>query len=223
MNVIAFLRDVGTNFRLRQMLSKDSVKERLNASDEGMSYTEFTYQIFQGYDFLRLRQLHNCRLQLGGSDQWGNIASGCELIRRVLGEEAFGATIPLLVDSKGNKMGKSNGGTATVWLDPAKTSPFEMYQYLVNLPDEDVENCLLKMTFKTLEEISDIVRRHAQRPEDRFGQKELARTVVEMAHGKNAVSQVQQQSSAFFAVDDIHQLTKEQFEQHFATSTRTKI
>lgn len=184
MNVITFLRDVGTNFRLRQMLSKDSVKERINASDEGMSYTEFTYQIFQGYDFLRLRQLHNCKLQLGGSDQWGNISSGCELIRRVLGEEAFGATIPLLVDSKGNKMGKSNGGTATVWLDPEKTTPFEMYQYLLNLPDEDVENCLLKMTFKPLEEIENIVKKHALKPEERHGQKELAKTVVEMAHGK---------------------------------------
>lgn len=113
MSVVTFLRDVGVHFRLASMLSRDSVKQRLDA---GMSFTEFSYQLFQGYDFLRLRQLHNCRLQLGGSDQWGNIASGCELIRRVTGEEAFGATVPLLVDSKGHKLGKSEGNA--LWLDP---------------------------------------------------------------------------------------------------------
>ncbi len=171
MNVINFLRDVGTHFRLSSMLSRESVKQRMEAAsaDEGMSFTEFTYQLFQGYDFLRLRQLYNCRLQLGGSDQWGNIASGCELIRRVSGgtEEGYGATIPLLVDSKGNKLGKSEGNA--IWLDPSKTSPFDMYRYFLNIADDDIENCLLKITFMPIEEIKEVLEKHAKRPEDRIG------------------------------------------------------
>lgn len=155
MNVINFLRDVGVHFRLGTMISRDSVQSRIttDGTSEGMSFTEFTYQIFQGYDFLRLKQLYNCRVQIGGSDQWGNIASGCELIRRVSQgkDEGFGMTIPLLVDHKGNKLGKSEGNA--IWLDPTKTTPFDMYQYFLNITDADIENCLLKITFMPEEQI----------------------------------------------------------------------
>jgi tyrosyl-tRNA synthetase len=190
-------------------------------TEDGMSFTEFSYQLFQGYDFLRLKQLYNCRVQLGGSDQWGNIASGCELIRRVTGEEGFGATIPLLVDSKGNKLGKSEGNA--IWLDPKKTTPFEMYQYFLNMPDADIETCLLKITFMPFEEIQAILTKHAERPEDRLGQKALAETVVEMAHGKDALKDVLGSTEAFFKSGDLKKMTLEEFESQFANTEKVII
>ena len=119
--------------------------------EEGMSFTEFSYQVFQGYDFLKLRQLYNCKLQIGGSDQWGNIASGLELIRKVTGQEAFGATFPLLVDSNGHKFGKSEGNA--IWMDPKKTTPYDLYQFLLNVADADLEDLLLKLTFTSPAEV----------------------------------------------------------------------
>ncbi|TNV78816.1 hypothetical protein FGO68_gene1674 [Halteria grandinella] len=226
MNVISFLRDVGVHFRLNSMLSRDSVKQRIESteSQDGMSFTEFTYQIFQGYDFYKLRQLYNCQVQLGGSDQWGNIASGCELIRRQSGGsmEGYGATIPLLVDSKGNKLGKSEGNA--IWMDPKKTSPYELYQYFLNIADADVEDCLLKITFKGEEDIKEVLKRHAERPEDRHGQKTLAKTVVEMAHGKSALDSVLGSTEAFFTAEqNVKALTLEQFEAQFRNTERIVI
>lgn len=182
---IQFLRDVGKLFRLGPMLSKDSVKSRLN-SEEGMSFTEFSYQILQGYDFLHLFEKHNVKVQLGGSDQWGNITAGTELIRKVNGQSTYGITFPLLTRSDGQKFGKSEKGA--IWLSPEKLSPYEFYQYLIRVEDADVIKLMRMLTFMDMAEI----RRYEQMMKQadyipRTAQKKLAEEITRIVHGEEGL------------------------------------
>lgn len=188
-HVIEFFRDIGKLFRLGPMLSKESVKQRLN-SEEGMSFTEFSYQILQAYDFYYLNQQHNIQLQLGGSDQWGNITSGTEFIRKTSKAEVFGATFPLLTRSDGKKFGKSEKGA--IWLDSEKLSPYDFYQYLFRIPDSDVIYLLKMLTFLSLEEINAIeleMKKSDYRPNS--AQTILAREVTKFVHGDKGVQQAE--------------------------------
>ncbi len=178
-----FAREVGKHITVNYMMAKDSVKKRLNGeARDGLSFTEFTYQLLQGYDYLHLYQEKGCRLQLGGSDQWGNMTTGAELIRRKLGAEAeaYALTCPLITKADGGKFGKTESGN--VWLDPARTSPYKFYQFWLNVSDEDAEKYLKIFTFLTREEIEELARQHAQDPGARPMQKRLAKELTEMVH-----------------------------------------
>ena len=178
-----FAREVGKHITVNYMMAKDSVKKRLNGeARDGLSFTEFTYQLLQGYDYLHLYQEKGCRLQLGGSDQWGNMTTGAELIRRKLGAEAeaYALTCPLITKADGGKFGKTESGN--VWLDPARTSPYKFYQFWLNVSDGDAEKYLKIFTFLTREEIEELARQHAQDPGARPMQKRLAKELTEMVH-----------------------------------------
>jgi tyrosyl-tRNA synthetase len=200
MSAIDFLRDVGRYFRVGNMLAKDSVKSRMEAGsgEQGMSYTEFSYQLLQGYDFYRLYKDHRCVLQMGGSDQWGNITAGTDLIRKLEGESgnAFALTWPLMTTSSGQKFGKSEGNA--VWLSAEKTSPFDFYQFWLRSEDGDVERFLRSFTFLSLAEISAVAAEHAQAPERRVGQKRLADEVTRLVHGEAELQRVLAATSALF-------------------------
>ena len=193
-SLIDFARDIGKHLTVNYMMAKDSVKKRVGAdAKEGMSFTEFTYQLIQGYDFLHLYENHNCLLQMGGSDQWGNITTGTELIRRKLSGKAYAITCPLITKADGTKFGKSEGGN--VWLDKEKTSPYSFYQYWLNTSDEDAE-CYIKIfTFLSEKEIKDIVVSHNEAPHKRQLQRTLADEVTRMVHSEedraNAVQAAQ--------------------------------
>ncbi|MGG1687368.1 tyrosine--tRNA ligase [Pseudalkalibacillus sp. NRS-1564] len=208
LNVIPFLRDVGKNFGLNYMLAKDSVTSRLEA---GISFTEFTYMILQSYDFLQLYRKENCRLQIGGSDQWGNITAGLELIRKEEGSEesskAYGATFPLVTKSDGSKFGKSEGGA--IWLDADKTSPYEFYQFWINTDDRDVVKFLHYFTFLSIEEIKEIESKHIEAPEKREAHRTLAEEVTKLVHGEEKLQQAINISEALFS-GDIKQLTADE-------------
>ncbi len=174
---LEFIRDVGKHITVSYMMAKDSVKKRL---DTGLSFTEFSYQLVQGYDFLHLYSTMNCRLQMGGSDQWGNIVTGTELIRRKTGGEAFALTCPLITKSDGGKFGKTEEGN--VWLDRNLTSPYKFYQFWLNVSDEDAEKYMKIFTLLSPQEISDAIEKHAGSPNERYLQKLLAREVTVMVH-----------------------------------------
>lgn len=174
-----FLRDIGKYINVNYMLNKDIISRRL---DSGITYAEFSYTLLQGYDFLHLYQDKNCVLQAAGSDQWGNITTGIELIRKILGKEAYGFTMPLILDKQGHKFGKSEGNA--LWLDKEKTSPYKIYQYLLNSDDTKVEEYLKVFTFLTLEEIKEVMEEQNAHPETRVAQKTLAYEVVKDLHGK---------------------------------------
>lgn len=192
---IEWLRDVGKFFNIRHMMGKDSVKLRLEG-DSGLSYTEFSYMTLQAYDFLHLYEKEGCRLQTGGSDQWGNITAGCELIRRKLGGSAYGLTYPLITTSSGQKFGKSAGNA--VWLDSAQTSPYEFYQYLVRTEDADVEKFLKYFTFVSLEEIASLMEQHSRDAGQRLPQKKLAEELTRIVHGDVGLAKAQQASAVLF-------------------------
>ncbi|AKB11339.1 tyrosine--tRNA ligase [Mycoplasmopsis synoviae] len=179
-----FLKNIGKLINVSYMLAKDSVKDRLA---QGLSFTEFSYQIIQGYDFLHLYQNQDIFVQYGGSDQWGNITTGIEMISKVVGDnhKAIAITANLLIDSNGNKFGKSTGG-GSLWLDAQKTKPFDMYQFLINQPDSEVEKLLKWLTFLGISEIKDLVNKHNKNPKDRLAQKALAYEVIKDIHGKSA-------------------------------------
>ncbi len=183
-----FIRDVGKHITVNYMISKDSVKKRMNASDdkdaEGLSFTEFSYQLVQGYDFLHLYKEHNCKLQMGGSDQWGNITTGTELIRRMLQGKAYALTSPLITKADGGKFGKTEKGN--IWLDPEKTSPYEFYQFWINTSDEDAEKYLKIFTVLEKEDIDMLVKEHKEAPHIRVLQKKLAEELTVMVHGDEA-------------------------------------
>lgn len=182
LNLIEFLRDVGKNFSVNAMMARDSVKERLENREQGISYTEFSYMLLQAYDFLHLYEKEGCTLQLGASDQWGNMVSGVDLIRRKSGKTAYALSFPLLINkSTGKKFGKSESGT--VWLDAAKTSPFEFYQFWFNTADADVEEYLLKMTLLPKAEIDAVMQEQRANPANRPAQKRLAAEVTMLVHG----------------------------------------
>ena len=196
LDVIGFLRDIGKHFPVGAMLARESVKARMGA---GISYTEFSYQVLQAYDFMSLMLLHDCSIQLGGSDQWGNITAGVELIRRVHGRSAFGLTLPLVTKSDGSKFGKSESGN--VWLDPAKTSAYEMFQFWLNTPDADVVRFLQYFTFLPAEAVAELEDVTSQAPEKREAQRVLAREVTALVHGEAAVREAEAIAAALFSGD----------------------
>jgi tyrosyl-tRNA synthetase len=199
LSLVDFLRDVGKHFSVNQMVKRDSVRSRLEREGEGISYTEFSYMLLQAYDYLRLNQDHGCQLQIGGSDQWGNILTGVELISRATGGPAYALTTPLVTKADGTKFGKS--GTGTVWLDPARTSPYALYQVLVNSEDAVVGGYLRFFTFLTREEIEAIDAETAARPRERLAQRTLAREVCTLVHGDQETARAIQASAALFDED----------------------
>ena len=206
LSTLEYLRDVGKHFTVNQMVAKESVKTRFERPDQGISYTEFSYMLLQAYDFLRLHLDHGCDLQFGGSDQWGNITMGVDFIRKVCGDEVWGFTTPLIVKPDGTKYGKSESGT--VWLDARRTSPFAMYQYFVNTPDEQVGELLRYLTFLDHQEIAALDALTAERPQLRSAQRALARSVVELVHGEAEVAKCEEASAALFG-EEIAGLSEE--------------
>jgi tyrosyl-tRNA synthetase len=195
--LIDFLRDVGKHFSVNEMIKRDSVRIRLEEREHGISYTEFTYMLLQSYDFLHVSQHYGCTIQLGGSDQWGNIVSGIELIRRVSGQRAFGITAPLLTTSSGKKFGKTEEGA--VWLDPARTSPYQMYQYWLQTADADVVRYLKLFTFLDRARINELEQQVATHPEEREAQRVLAAECTRIVHGLDAVRAVEAASRILFS------------------------
>ncbi|CAI2363092.1 unnamed protein product [Moneuplotes crassus] len=237
MSVIEFIRDIGIKFRMNTLLSRDSVKNRLgtgdeNSTSEGMTFTEFSYQLFQGYDFAQLNQKYNCTFQLGGSDQWGNIASGIEYIRKTTGKEAFGATVNLLTDSKGEKLGKSAGNA--LMLDSRVNSPFNFYQFFINTQDDVVEKLLKNLTFMSNEKVEEIIKDHQIKAfkqdsdgnveDERYAHKILAKTVTKMIHGEEAMKAIDA-TNAFFHRDikNINKWSLEKLENHFISVEKHQI
>ena len=207
LSVIPFLRDTGKHFSLGSMLAKESVRSRMGRTDEGISYTEFSYQILQAVDYLALFERHDCTLQLGGSDQWGNITAGIELIRRLTGQTAYGLTMPLVTKADGGKFGKTESDT--VWLDEKRTSPYEMYQFWLNTADDDVVAFLKYFTFLSRREIADLQGAMAEAPEKREAQRVLAREVTALVHGPAKQLEAEEISRAFFS-GDVESLTAKQ-------------
>ncbi|HKK68666.1 MAG TPA: tyrosine--tRNA ligase [Bacteroidales bacterium] len=192
-----FIRDVGKHITVNYMMSKDSVKKRLGSeSRDGLSFTEFTYQLVQGYDFLHLYNEKGCKLQMGGSDQWGNITTGTELIRRKTGGEAFALTCPLITKADGGKFGKTESGN--VWLDPERTSPYAFYQFWLNTSDTDAEKYIKIFTLLSRDEIGALVAEHQEAPHMRKLQKRLAEIVTELVHGKEALETAIEASQILF-------------------------
>ena len=208
-----FIRDVGKHITVNYMMSKDSVKNRITSeSSEGMSFTEFTYQLVQGYDFLHLYKEYNCTIQMGGSDQWGNITTGTELIRRIGNGKGFAITCPLITKSDGSKFGKSEGGN--IWLDAKRTSPYKFYQYWLNSSDEDAEKYIKIFTFLTQEGIDALIREHRETPHLRLLQKRLAKEITMMVHSKDDFENAEKASNILFSKtfkDDIKTLDEVTF------------
>jgi len=203
-NFIDFLRDYGKFFNINYMLDKDIIRRRL---ETGITYTEFSYMIMQALDFLHLYETKNCTLQVAGSDQWGNITAGVDLIRKKTGNEAYAFTMPLVTDSTGKKFGKSEGNA--LWLDKNKTSSYEIYQFLINAEDEKVIDYLKIYTFLTKEEIEEIERAHKEKPELRLAQKELAKGIITFLHGEEDYNRALFISECLFS-GNIKELTKEE-------------
>jgi tyrosyl-tRNA synthetase len=199
LRVTDFLRDVGKHFSVNEMIRKESVRARLEGREQGISYTEFSYMLLQAYDFLHLFDEHGCRLQLGGSDQWGNITEGIELIRRLRGQTAYGLTSPLLTLPGGGKMGKSVGGT--VWLDAAKTSPYQFFQYWLRSEDEQVGTYLRRLTFLDRERIEELDGATAEHPERREAQRVLARELTTLVHGADEAARAEHAGTVLFSED----------------------
>lgn len=195
-DLLTFLRDVGKHFTINELIKKDAIARRLQ-SETGLSYTEFAYPLLQAYDYLTLYRERGCTLQVGGSDQWGNMVAGIDLIRRVEKGEAHVVTVPLIIDkATGKKFGKSEGNA--VWLDPEKTSPYNFYQFWFNASDESVIDHLKLFTMYSLPEIAEMVTEHERNPEFRTAQKKLARAVTEIVHGEAIAEQVEKVASALF-------------------------
>tara|TARA_R110002124_G_scaffold120895_6_gene279024 strand:- start:84043 stop:85341 length:1299 start_codon:yes stop_codon:yes gene_type:complete len=208
-----FIRDVGKHITVNYMMAKDSVKSRLTGEGaDGMSFTEFTYQLVQGYDFLHLYREHNCTLQMGGSDQWGNITTGTELIRRIGGGKGYALTCPLITKSDGSKFGKSEGGN--VWLDAKRTSPYKFYQYWLNTSDDDAEKYIKIFTFLDQPTIEALVAEHKTAPHMRLLQKRLAQEVTTTVHSEEAFEKVVKASEILFGKstsDDLRSLDEQTF------------
>lgn len=198
MSFIDWLREVGKHFKLSQMLAKDSVRKRMESGD-GLSYTEFSYMTMQAYDFLRLFEDYDCRLQAGGNDQWGNITAGMDLIHKVRGEAAYGLTFPLITTSTGEKFGKSAGNA--VWLDAGLTSPYQLYQYWIRTDDRDAGMYLKYFTFIPLPEIEALCAGHAAAPEKREAQKRLAEEFTRLVHGEQGLARARRATDALFGAE----------------------
>ena len=195
---LSFIRDIGKHITVNYMMAKDSVKKRFdpNENTDGMSFTEFSYQLLQGYDFLHLYQEKNLTLQIGGSDQWGNITTGTELIRRIAGGKAYALTCPLITKADGTKFGKSEGGN--VWLDPEKTSPYKFFQYWINTSDADAERYIKIFTMLSKEEINSLIAQHAEAPHLRVLQNKLAEELTILVHGREELEKAKKASQILF-------------------------
>ena len=222
---LEFIRDVGKHITVNYMMAKDSVKNRISSdASEGMSFTEFTYQLVQGYDFLHLYKEKNCSIQMGGSDQWGNITTGTELIRRISGGKGFAITCPLITKSDGSKFGKSEGGN--VWLDANRTSPYKFYQYWLNSSDEDAEKYIKIFTFLTEEEINTLTKEHKEAPHLRVLQKRLAEEITRMVHSNEDLENAIKASEILFGNStshDLKQLNEQTFLDVFDGVPQTEI
>lgn len=219
-SALEFLRDVGKHFSINVMLSRETVKRRLEG--DGMSYTEFSYLLLQSNDYLELHRKYGTALQVGGSDQWGNIVGGVDLIRRVEGKHVHALTAPLVTDAEGRKFGKSTGG-GSVWLDPELTSPFAWYQYFVNVDDVTVLNYLRLFTFLTREELDELEKQTAEAPHQRAAQKRLAQEFTDLVHGERATQQVILASSALFGRGELRDLDASVLEAALAEAPKGRV
>jgi tyrosyl-tRNA synthetase len=210
---IDFLRDIGKNFPVNVMLAKESVSARLERQDAGMSYTEFSYMLLQAYDFVHLHREFGCELQVGGSDQWGNITAGIDLARRMCGVQLYGLTCPLLTKSDGSKMGKTESGT--VWLSAERTSPYQFYQYWINIADADAGKCLRFLTELSHEEIESLDTSRAADPGRRESQRRLAEELTRLVHGRAGLATAQRATDVFFGAE-ISELSDRQLGEIFA-------
>jgi len=203
LGAIEFLRDVGKHFSVNVMLDRDTIRRRLDG--EGISYTEFSYMLLQANDYVELHQRHGCSLQIGGSDQWGNIIAGVRLVRQKLGASVHALTVPLVTAADGTKFGKSTGG-GSLWLDPELTSPYAWYQYFVNTADADVIRYLRWFTFLSADELADLEEATAERPHERAAQRRLARELTTLVHGQGATESVEHASGALFGRGELDRL-----------------
>ncbi|GGN22588.1 tyrosine--tRNA ligase [Lentzea pudingi] len=219
-SALEFLRDVGKHFSINVMLSRETVKRRLEG--DGMSYTEFSYLLLQSNDYLELHRKYGTALQVGGSDQWGNIVGGVDLIRRVEGKHVHALTAPLVTDAEGRKFGKSTGG-GSVWLDPEMTSPYAWYQYFVNVDDVTVLNYLRLFTFLTREELDELEKQTAEAPHQRAAQKRLAQEFTDLVHGERATQQVILASSALFGRGELRDLDAPVLEAALAEAPKGQV
>ncbi|MGB5274501.1 MAG: tyrosine--tRNA ligase [Flavobacteriaceae bacterium] len=220
-----FIRDVGKHITVNYMMAKESVKKRLSSeAKEGMSFTEFTYQLVQGYDFLYLYQNHNCTLQMGGSDQWGNITTGTELIRRIGGGKGYALTCPLITKTDGTKFGKTEGGN--VWLDANRTSPYKFYQYWLNTSDDDAQKYIKIFTFLSRQQIEKLVEEHLQAPHFRMLQKRLAEELTKMVHSRAELDNAVRASEILFGKstsEDLRTLNEKTFLEVFEGVPQAEI
>lgn len=219
MTLLDYLRDYGKLFNVSYMLQKDTIKKRL---DSGISYTEFSYTILQAIDWLQLYKRHHCQIQIGGSDQWGNLTTGTELIRKVIGDEAeiYGITSPLITRSDGSKFGKSEG--RNIWLDPKRTNAYEFYQFWVNTPDSDIVDYLKRLSFASVEEINELERMTKEHPEERAAQKALAAELTELVHGKEGLEKALRITETFFR-GNIMDLEPQEIKEGLADAKKTQV
>jgi tyrosyl-tRNA synthetase len=219
LSAIEFLRDIGKHFSVNQMLSKDSVSARLEGG--GISYTEFSYQVLQSYDFLELYRRNNCTLQVGGSDQWGNIVAGLDLIRRVEQGSGHALTVPLLMKADGTKFGKTAGGS--VWLDPEMTSPYAFFQFWLNSDDKDVVNFLKVFSFKSHAEITELEKSHNENPGLREAHRALARELTSLVHSEETTERVEAAARALFGQGELSELDEATLASALAELPRTTV
>jgi tyrosyl-tRNA synthetase len=220
LGAIEFLRDVGKHFTVNYLLAKDSVSRRLE-QESGLSVTEFAYSLLQAYDFLVLSDRHGCHLQMGGSDQWGNITAGMELVRRARGRHAHGIVQPLITTSSGVKFGKTEEGT--VWLDPERTSPFRFFQFWLNTDDRDAERYLKSFTFMPLDEIAAVMQEHAANPPARAAQRRLAVEVTRLVHGDAGLERAERATGVLFGSRDARELAAAELLDVFADVPSTEV
>lgn len=220
LSLIEFLRDTGKHFSVNAMMAKDSVRSRLENREQGISFTEFSYQLLQAYDFMHLFDEHKCTLQLGGSDQWGNITAGIDLIRRRRSAQSFGLTIPLVTTASGTKFGKTEAGT--IWLDAERTSPYHFYQFWLRTEDADVIKYLKKFTFLSMEEITELEKIHLDNPGARQASRVLAKEMTLLVHGQAGLDSALRATEAFFG-GDLKTLTEKELEAVFSDIDSTQI
>ena len=219
LSALEFLRDIGKHFSVNQMLAKDSVSNRLESG--GISYTEFSYQVLQAFDYLELYRRHNCKLQLGGSEQWGNIVAGLDLIRKIESGSGHCLTIPLLMKTDGTKFGKTAGGS--VWLDPEMTSPYAFYQFWLNSEDADVPSYLKVFSFKSHQEIEELIRQHEENPGLRAAHRELARELTILVHGPSECDAAERAAKALFGQGELSELDERTLESALSQLPRITI
>lgn len=219
LDLIEFLRDIGKHFTINYMLSKDSVRSRIDR-EEGISFTEFSYMLLQSYDYLHLHRNENCILQTGGSDQWGNITAGVELVRRITAHSVYGIVYPLIIKSDGSKFGKTASGS--VWLSPERTSPYKFYQFWMNTDDKDVINYLKYFTFLTKDVIEELKFSVAEKPQEREAQRKLAKEITSIVHGETALSRAEQATQVLFG-GSLEGLTGADIEEIFEDVQSTQI